>query len=158
VLDVVEPGTNVALIDACHVSVWVTRPQSCSIDDWHCRSTSRKGHLMAPATSDTPTQETDPTMRERATDAVRHVAHLSHEAQLLKSLAADAVEDGVHGAQRAIKSVQRRVEDLGDETVYRVKRQPFKAVSIAGGAGFVLGMAVGWIGGRFAATKSRCHN
>ena len=79
---------------------------------------------------------------------------------ILTSLAADAIDDGVHAAKRAITSVQRRVENLGDlkdEAAHRVKRQPFKAVGIAVGVGLVLGMAVGWIGGRFGQTKSTCN-
>ena len=111
---------------------------------------------MTPATIDAPKVETEPSIRERAVDAARQVAHVSHEARLLKSLAADAVEDGVHAAKRAIKSVQHRVEELGDlkdEAAYRVKRQPFKAVGIAVGVGLVLGVAVGWIGARFGKAK-----
>ena len=111
---------------------------------------------MTPVTIDAPKVETEPSIRERAVDAARQMAHLSHEAQLLKSLAADAVEDGVHAAKRTIKSVQRRVEELGDlkdEAAYRVKRQPFKAVGIAVGVGLVLGVAVGWIGARFGKAK-----
>ncbi len=116
---------------------------------------------MAPETIDAPRAETEPSVRERAIDAARHVAHVSHEAQLLKSLAADAVDDGVHAAKRAIKSVRRRVQeldDLKDEAAYRVKRQPFKAVGIAVGVGFMLGMAVGLIGGRFGRAKSTCND
>ena len=81
----------------------------------------------------------------------------SEAPQLLKSLAADAIEDGVHAAKRTIMSVQRRVEnlaDLKDEAAHRVKRQPFKAVGMAVGVGLVLGMAVGWIGGRCGQTTS----
>jgi ElaB/YqjD/DUF883 family membrane-anchored ribosome-binding protein len=80
--------------------------------------------------------------------------------QLLESLAADAIEDGVHAAKRAITSVQRRVENLGDrkdEAVHRMKRQPFKAVGIAVGVGLVLGMAVGWFGGRCGQPTSTGH-
>ena len=116
---------------------------------------------MTPATIDAPKVDTEPSIRERAVDAARQVAHLSHEAQLLKSLAADAVEDGVHAAKRAIKSVQHRVEKLGDlkdEAAYRVKRQPFKAVGIAVGVGLVLGVAVGWIGARFGKATSTCDD
>jgi ElaB/YqjD/DUF883 family membrane-anchored ribosome-binding protein len=114
---------------------------------------------MTAATVDTSKVESEPSMRDRAVDAVRHLAHVSHEAQLVKSLAADAVEDGVHAAKRAIKSIQHRVEklgDLNDEAAYRVKRQPFKAVGLAAGVGLVVGMAVGWIGGRFGKAKSTC--
>jgi ElaB/YqjD/DUF883 family membrane-anchored ribosome-binding protein len=93
-------------------------------------------------------------MRERAIDAARRATHLSHETRLLTSLAADAVDDGVHAAKRTIKSAQHRVEDLKDEATYRVKRQPFKALGIAVGVGLVLGMAVGWIGSRCGKAKS----
>jgi len=76
-------------------------------------------------------------------------SELEEKARLLKSLAADAVDDGVHAARRAIKSVRRGVEDLGDlkeEAVHRVKRQPLQALSVAVGVGLVLGFAIGWIG------------
>jgi uncharacterized membrane-anchored protein YhcB (DUF1043 family) len=39
-----------------------------------------------------------------------------------------------------------------------MKRQPFKAVGIAVGAGLVLGVAVGWIGGRLAKAKFTCND
>ena len=111
---------------------------------------------MTSAAIETPEVESRPTVRDRMIDAARQAAHVSHEAQLLKALAADAVEDGVHAAARAIKSVRRGVEELGDlkdEAAHRVKRQPLKAVGIALGVGLVLGMAVGWIGGRFGPRK-----
>ena len=116
---------------------------------------------MTPAAVHTCKVESETPIRERAVDAVRQVAHISHEARLFKSLAADAVEDGVHAAKRAIKSVQRRVEELGDlkdEAAYRVKRQPFKALGIAVGVGLVLGVAVGWIGARFGKAKLTCDD
>ena len=104
---------------------------------------------MTTATSETPEAATRLSVTDRAIDACRQVAHLSHEVQLLKSLAADAVDEGVHAVRRAIRSVRRDVEELGDlkdEAVHRVKRQPLKAVSVAVGAGLVLGLAIGWIG------------
>ena len=85
---------------------------------------------MSATTPDTSNVKSAPTAHDRAIDAARQVAHLSHEAQLLGSLAADAVEDGVHAAKRAIKSVERGVEKLGDrkdELAYRVKRHPLTA-------------------------------
>jgi ElaB/YqjD/DUF883 family membrane-anchored ribosome-binding protein len=115
---------------------------------------------MTSATIDAPKVETEPSIRERAVDAARQVAHVSHEGQLLKSLAADAVEDGVHAAKRTIKSVQRRVveglSDVKNEATYRVKRQPFKALGIAVGVGLVVGLAVAWVGGRLVRAKSTC--
>ena len=111
---------------------------------------------MTPATVATSKGET-PSICERAIDAARQVAHVSHETQLFKSLAADAVEDGVHAARRAIKSAQRRVEklsDLKDEAAYRVKHQPFKAVGVAVGVGFVFGLAVAGVGRRLGKANS----
>jgi len=115
---------------------------------------------MIPATVDTSKAESGPSVRDRVIDAARHVAHVHHEATLLKSLAADTVEDGVHAAKRAMKSVKRGVEqleDLKDEAAHRVKRQPLKAVGIAAGVGLVFGMGLGWIGGRFGKVKATCH-
>jgi ElaB/YqjD/DUF883 family membrane-anchored ribosome-binding protein len=122
---------------------------------------------MTPATVETSKVETEPAIRERANDAARQMAHISHEAQLLKSLAADAIEDGVHAAKRAVKSVRRRAEGLGDEKVeglgdvkdeaaYRVERQPFKALAIAIGLGLVFAIGMAWIGGRLGKEKSIC--
>ena len=115
---------------------------------------------MTLPTADTSEVGSEPTVRERVIDAARHAAHISHEAQLLKSLAADAVEDGAHAVNRAIKSVKRgveRLEDMKEEAAHRVKRQPVKAVAIAVGVGLVLGIVVGWIGGRFGTRKPTCN-
>jgi ElaB/YqjD/DUF883 family membrane-anchored ribosome-binding protein len=83
---------------------------------------------------------------------------MTHEAQLLKSRAADALEDGAYAVKRAITSITRRVEALGDlkeEAAHRVRRQPLKSVGLAIGAGLALGLAVGWFGGRFGRRASR---
>ena len=101
---------------------------------------------MAPATIEIPEQKL--TVGERVVDACRQATHISHKARLLKSVAEDAIEDGVHAAKRAIKSVQHRVEELGDlkdEAIHRVKRQPVRAVGGAFGVGLTIGLALGWI-------------
>jgi len=103
---------------------------------------------MTHATTDTSDVKSAPTAHDRAIDTARQIARLSHEAQRLGSLAADAVEDGVHAAKRAIKSVERSVEELGDskeELAHRVKRQPLKAVALAVGLGLVIRTAFGWL-------------
>ena len=82
---------------------------------------------MTPTDVDTPEMAAGPTVQDRVLDATRQAAHISHEAQRLKSLAADAVEDGVHAVKRAVKSVTRGMEELGDlkdEAAQCVKRQP----------------------------------
>ena len=106
---------------------------------------------MTSATIGTSQEASKASVRDRVVDACRQTAHLSHEARLLKSLATDAVEDGVHATKRAITSVKRGVEelaDLKDEAVHRVKRQPLRALGIALGVGLVVGLAVTWIGRR----------
>lgn len=106
---------------------------------------------MTTGTVDTPEVEKEAPVGDRVTDTCRHAAELSHEARLVKSLASDAIDDGVHAAKRVIKSVRRGVEELGnlrDEAVHRVKRQPLKAMGIALGVGLLLGLAVGWFGHR----------
>jgi ElaB/YqjD/DUF883 family membrane-anchored ribosome-binding protein len=101
--------------------------------------------------SETPERE-KPTLADRVVDAARHAAHISHEARLVKSLAQDAIEDGVHAAKRAVKSAHQsieRLEDIKDEGVHYVRRQPLKAIAMAAGIGLAVGMAAGWIIGRF---------
>jgi ElaB/YqjD/DUF883 family membrane-anchored ribosome-binding protein len=94
-----------------------------------------------------------PNVADRIVDAVQHAAHLSHEARLVKSLAYDAIEDGAHEAKRATKkSVQRsmeRLEDIKDEGVHYVKRQPLKAIAMAAAVGLMVGVAAAWITRRF---------
>jgi ElaB/YqjD/DUF883 family membrane-anchored ribosome-binding protein len=94
-----------------------------------------------------------PNVADRIVDAVQHAAHLSHEARLVKSLAYDAIEDGAHEAKRAVKkSVQRgieRLEDIKDEGVHYVKRQPLKAIAMAAAVGLMVGVAAAWITRRF---------
>jgi ElaB/YqjD/DUF883 family membrane-anchored ribosome-binding protein len=97
-----------------------------------------------------------PTVGERVIGAARQAAHMSHEARLLTSMATDAVEDGVHAAKRAFKSVQHRVGEFGDlkdEAIHCVKGRPLQAVGTAFGAGVALGLTVGWI-----AYRTGCAN
>lgn len=106
---------------------------------------------MTSATVETSETPSHASIRDRVVDACRQAAKGSHQARWLKSLATDAVDDGVHAAKRAITSVKRGVEELAelkDEGVHRVRRQPVGAVGIALGVGLVLGLAVGWIGRR----------
>ncbi len=101
---------------------------------------------------ETAKQEPDTTF-DKAVDTVRHAAHLAHEARLLKTVTADAVEDGVYAARRALKTARRwtdRAWDLRDEAGYRIKRQPFKFVCLALGVGVQLGLVLAWAGSRAA--------
>ena len=106
---------------------------------------------MPIATPETQDVVQPPTVKNRIVDAARHAAHFSHEARLAKSIAQDAIEDGVHAAKRALKRVQRGVEtlqDVKDETARYVKRQPLKAVGAGVGLGLLVGAGLVWIGAR----------
>ncbi len=81
------------------------------------------------------------TARERAIDALGRAAHIAHEARLVKSLAADALDEAVHASKQTIKTARRRVQELADrryEFAHQVRREPLKAIGIAFGAGMLL--------------------
>ncbi len=109
---------------------------------------------MTPSTTATPRLGKETTTVDRVTDAYRqatHVAqeataHVAQEASRLTSLAADAMDDGLHAAKQAMASVRKSVDELGDlkdATAERVKAQPLKAVGLAAGVGLALGLAIG---------------
>ena len=88
------------------------------------------------------------TIGDRAADAVRQAAHASHKARLFKSLAEDAVEDGIYAAKRSLTTTVRRAADLKDAAVYRVRRRPLQIVGAAFGIGLTLGVVVGLVARR----------
>jgi ElaB/YqjD/DUF883 family membrane-anchored ribosome-binding protein len=95
---------------------------------------------MKPATVDRLAPEKTEHLMAKGLDALRHASHLSHEARLLKSVAADAIEDGVHAVKRTAKTVRQDALDLRDDVAYRVKREPMNAVAIAFAAGAFAGL------------------
>lgn len=110
---------------------------------------------MALAGTETPEVAPPSTVKDRVVDAYRHGAHLSHEVRLAKSIAADAIEEGIHSARRsALKSIRRGVEqfeDFTEEATHRIKRAPLASVALVGGAGLFFGAAIGYLCGRFSA-------
>jgi ElaB/YqjD/DUF883 family membrane-anchored ribosome-binding protein len=107
---------------------------------------------MRAANTETTELAEEPTIGDRIADAVRHAAHLSHEAWLVTSMARDAGEEGVHAAKRAMRRIRRHgveaLEDFKEDAAHYVKRQPFKAVGLAFGVGLQLGLLMAWVGGR----------
>ena len=108
--------------------------------------------------TETPELVPPSSVKDRIVDAARHTAHLSHEARLAKSIAADAIEDGIHYARRAaITSARRgveRLQDLKDDATYRIKRAPLASATLFAGAGLILGAGFGYLCGRLSA---RCE-
>ena len=103
---------------------------------------------MAIAHTDTAAPPAQPNFKERVVDTARRVAHLSHDARLLKSVAADAVEDGVYQARRAMKSARQDFGLKRDDAAYRIRREPLTAVGLAFGTGLFIGVVsstVAWL-------------
>lgn len=104
------------------------------------------------------TEAAAPSVIDRIVDAGRQAGHLAHEVRLAKSLAGDAIEDGVNAARRAVKSARRtieRLEDVKDDGIYLVKRRPLKTIAMTAGVGFTAGLVAGWIAGRLSAKAAR---
>jgi ElaB/YqjD/DUF883 family membrane-anchored ribosome-binding protein len=96
-----------------------------------------------------------PSMAGRVIDAARHAVHLSHETRAVKSLAEDAIEDGVRKARRAARRAIERLEDIKDEGIHRVKREPLKSIALATGVGLIVGLTTGWVVARFSSERFR---
>jgi ElaB/YqjD/DUF883 family membrane-anchored ribosome-binding protein len=86
------------------------------------------------------------TAQDRLADVVGRAAHVAHEARVLKTKAADAVEDGVHAARRAVTRGAREFEEFRETAAYRIKKAPFLAVTVAAGAGLLIGVLLGRCG------------
>ncbi len=71
---------------------------------------------------------------------------------LVTSVAADALQEGLHTVSRhAVKSLRRAMEsleDAKDDSVHYVKHRPLRTVGIAAGVGLMAGLAAGWIAAR----------
>ena len=74
-------------------------------------------------------------------DALREVSKI-------KTMVADAVEDGVKTAVKAIKQGRYAAEDMIGETRHTVKQNPLQAMGIVFAAGVLTGALVAWIGTR----------
>ena len=83
--------------------------------------------------------------REFGADAVRQAERVAHEASRLKSVTAEAVEDGLRATKRAITHGLHDLSDLRDSATYRVKRAPLLTVGLAFAAGILLGAVVGQV-------------
>jgi len=66
------------------------------------------------------------------------------ETERLKTAVADALEDGVHAARRAMKHGLSVAEDIMDDATHEVKRHPLQAVATTSVLSFTAGILVGW--------------
>src|SRR5262245_33898967 len=68
---------------------------------------------------------------------------LGAEVKRVKEAVADAVDNGVVAAKRAVKQGRRAAEDLVDDAEYRIKQRPFSAIGVTFGVGMGLDAAIG---------------
>lgn len=80
-----------------------------------------------------------------AREAQEQLTHLAKEAADRKAAIGEAIGDGMNTARRAVKHGYRATEDFVDDTTYRIKRDPLRAVGLSFVAGIALGMALGWL-------------
>lgn len=57
-------------------------------------------------------------------------------------------DDTLDNARRMAKKGRYAAEDLIDETEYKIKREPFRAVGVTFGIGIGIGLFAGWMFGR----------
>jgi ElaB/YqjD/DUF883 family membrane-anchored ribosome-binding protein len=80
---------------------------------------------------------------EKAIEVGAAVAKMPAGAGSLKEAVADAVENGISTAKRAVKQGRRAAEDLVDDAEHKLKQHPLSAVGLSFGIGLGVGAAVG---------------
>jgi ElaB/YqjD/DUF883 family membrane-anchored ribosome-binding protein len=87
------------------------------------------------------TEQLKDKVSKTAREAEEQLTHFAKEAVHMKGAIAEAIEDSMHTARRAVKHGYRATEDFVDDTTHRIKRDPLPAVGVS----FVAGMALGWL-------------
>lgn len=72
-------------------------------------------------------------------DAVREVSKV-------RTIVADAVQEGVRSAGQAIRQGRHAAEDAIEEVKHTVKQRPFESVGLAFAAGILAGGFLTWMG------------
>jgi ElaB/YqjD/DUF883 family membrane-anchored ribosome-binding protein len=80
---------------------------------------------------------------DKVTDVSAAATQLGVEMERVKDAVADAFEDGINAARRAVKQGRRAAEDLIDDAEYQVKRHPMNALGVTFGIGLGLGAVIG---------------
>jgi ElaB/YqjD/DUF883 family membrane-anchored ribosome-binding protein len=70
------------------------------------------------------------------------------EVSKLKSVVADAVEDGFQAAVKALKQGRNAAEDVIDDARHTVKQKPLQAIGVVFAAGVLAGSLIGWLSTR----------
>jgi len=82
---------------------------------------------------------------EKVADVSAAAAQLGAEVGRVKEAIADAVDDGISAAKRAVKQGRHAAEDLVDDTEYQVKQHPFRVLGVSLVIGLGLGAVIGFL-------------
>ena len=72
------------------------------------------------------------------------VDEVLREVSRIRTVVAEAVEEGVKTAVNAIKQGRATAEDVLDETKHRIKRNPMEAMGVVFAAGVLTGAMITW--------------
>lgn len=87
------------------------------------------------------TEQLRKNVSKAAREAEERLTDLGKDAVRMKATIADAIEDRMNTARRAVKHGYRATEDFLDDTTHRIKGDPLRALSLS----FVAGMTAGWL-------------
>ncbi|MFN6964773.1 MAG: hypothetical protein ACK4S4_13540 [Pyrinomonadaceae bacterium] len=96
---------------------------------------------MLEQTTDAPPKRS---VLKKAIEIAGDTGRAAVKAEMLKQRAAETVEDVVLDAKRIAKRGRYAAEDLVDDTAYRIKKEPLRAVAVTFAAGLGVGMIAGW--------------
>jgi ElaB/YqjD/DUF883 family membrane-anchored ribosome-binding protein len=74
-----------------------------------------------------------------------HIAESAHHASRATSAVADAIQDGVGVARRAVKQGGDAAEEFLNDTAQRIQRHPVLTVATTFAAGFSAGALIAWM-------------
>jgi ElaB/YqjD/DUF883 family membrane-anchored ribosome-binding protein len=76
------------------------------------------------------------------------LAEAGRDADRLRVALAEAAEDSIKTAKRAVRNGRMAAEDFMDEAVFTVKRNPVKSIGVTFGVAFGIGALAGWLARR----------
>jgi ElaB/YqjD/DUF883 family membrane-anchored ribosome-binding protein len=85
-------------------------------------------------------------MQSGALEKPAAVEDTLREVSRIRSIVTNAVEDGIHSANQAIRHGRQAAEEAIEEAKHAVKQRPFQSVGAAFAAGILAGGLLAWIG------------